>query len=304
MKPRIIAIAGPTASGKTDASIRIAQHLNSEIISFDSRQFYRELNIGVARPTAIQLSAATHHFIANRSIIETYSAATFAAEARIKITELLEINEYVVLCGGTGLYLKALLEGFSLLPETHAEIREQVEVIWKSKGIPGLLEIIKSQDPEALTQIETQNPARLKRVAELLLSAKNQSLKEIYAPKMSSIEFSYQIFNLMPEKEVLYEKIENRVDAMMEEGLLEEVKSVYAYRELSVLKTVGYAELFDYLDGKTTMDEAVRKIKQHTRNYAKRQITWFKNKTDGISLQPDNATAEILDLLKNYKSEY
>jgi tRNA dimethylallyltransferase len=304
MKPRIIAISGPTASGKTDASIRVAQHLNSEIISFDSRQFYRELNIGVARPTAIQLSTAPHHFIANKSILETYSAATFAAEARIKISELLETKEYVILCGGTGLYLKALLEGFSLLPETHADIREEVENIWNSKGISGLLEIIKSQDPAALAQIETQNPARLKRVAELLLSAKNQSLKEIYAPKMSSIEFSYQIFNLMPEKEVLYAKIENRVDAMMEEGLLEEVKSVYTNRDLPVLKTVGYAELFDYLDGKTKIDEAVRMIKQHTRNYAKRQFTWFKNKTDGISLQPDNAPAEILDFLKNYKSEY
>jgi tRNA dimethylallyltransferase len=304
MKPRIIAISGPTASGKTDISVRIAQHLNTEIISFDSRQFYRELKIGVARPTKIQLSAAPHHFIANRSILESYSAASFAAEARIKINELLETNDHVILCGGTGLYLKALLDGMSLLPETHAEIREEVDVVWNSTGIPGLLELIKRHDPDALSQIETQNPARLKRVAELLLSAQNQSLKEIYAPKMGSIGFSYQVFNLMPEKDVLYPRIDSRVDAMMEEGLLEEVKSVYAYRELPVLKTVGYAELFDCLDGKTTPVEAVNKIKQHTRNYAKRQITWFKNQTEGISLQPENATGEILDFLKNYKSEY
>lgn len=293
MKPRIIAITGPTASGKTDLSIHIAQTLKTEIISFDSRQFYRELNIGVARPTDSQLAAVQHHFIANKSIHEPYSAASFATEARNRIVTILESHQYVVLCGGTGLYLKAILEGFSVLPEIKVEIREEIEKRWQTEGLSGLVNLIKSLDSEAIGIIEIQNPARVKRAAELLLSAEGQSLKEIYATKMDRISYPYKVFNLIPDRKLLYQSIENRVDEMMESGLLNEVKSLKSYREFPVLKTVGYTELFEFIDGKLNLNEAVIKIKQHTRNYAKRQITWFKNQTEGIKVQPENA-AEVL----------
>ncbi len=297
MKPRIIAIAGPTASGKTDLSIQIAQQLKTEIISFDSRQFYRELNIGVARPSPDQLSAVTHHFIANRSILEPYSAASFGAEARKSINNILNSNDFVVLCGGTGLYLKAVLEGFSPLPQTPPEIRQQVNSLWTNEGVPGLIRLINSKDPEALLKVEKQNPARLKRAAELLLNSEDRTLSELYATKTDPIEHSYMIFNLNPDKAALYERIEQRVDNMLSSGLIEEVKSLTEYNTLPVLKTVGYSELFDFFDGKCSMDEAVLKIKQHTRNYAKRQLTWFKNQTHGTFLQPERAAISILNAI-------
>jgi len=295
MKPTIIVIAGPTASGKTDFSIKIAEKLKTEIISFDSRQFYRELNIGVARPSQKQLAAVPHHFIANKSIHEPYSAASFAADARIAIDAILSKHNHMLLCGGTGLYLKAVLEGLSVLPEIKASVREEVEKTWVKDGLGGLLMLIERLDPSALAMIEQQNPARLKRLAELLLSTSNKTLKEIYAPQMAQIPYSFQIFNLIPERKILYQSIESRVDAMMESGLLDEAKTLSNYRELPVLKTVGYTELFEYIDGSITLDNAVLKIKQNTRNYAKRQITWFKNQTAGIILQSQDAAESLLN---------
>lgn len=293
MKPRIIAIAGPTASGKTDISIKIAQKLKTEVISFDSRQFYHELNIGVARPTPEQLSAVPHHFIANKSIHDPYSAATFAEEARHTIKEILRNHEQVVLCGGTGLYLKAVLQGFSILPETPAAIRKKVESIWVNEGINGLQQLLMSIDTEAIQRVEKQNPARLKRAAELLLSSPNKTLKEIYSPKMEGINDPFMIFNLIPDREVLYARIEQRVDSMIANGLIKEAESLVSFKDMPVLKTVGYSELFDYFEGNTTLDDAILKIKQHTRNYAKRQITWFKNQTDGIIIQPGTAVETV-----------
>ena len=299
MKQRIIAISGPTASGKTDLSIEIAQQLKTEIISFDSRQFYTELNIGVARPSPAQLSQVKHHFIASTSIHKPYTAISFCIDARKRIDALLEKNECVVLCGGTGLYLKALLKGLSTLPETQPAIREQVELLWQKKGLPGLLHLIEKRDQQALKQVETHNPARLKRVAELLLSAENKSLQEIYSPKMNPIEHTYQIFNLIPEKEILYKRIAVRTDAMIASGLLSEVQALIPHKELPLLKTVGYTELFHYLDGNCTREEAIDKIKQHTRNYAKRQITWFKNQTEGIVLNGENTTNRVVSFMQN-----
>lgn len=297
MKPRIIAIAGPTASGKTDLSIHIADKLNTEIISFDSRQFYHELNIGVARPSENQLAAVPHHFIANRSIHDPYTAASFTAEARIKIDAILGKHEYVVLCGGTGLYLKAVLEGFSKLPQIKIGVREEVESIWEKNGLPGLITLIESLDPTAILMVESQNPARMKRAAELLLSAENMTLQDIYTPKMEKIKHPYQIFNLIPERKWIYQRIESRADAMMKAGLLEEVRSLLPWKNLPVLKTVGYSELFDYLDEKTSLEEAINKIKQHTRNYAKRQITWFKNKTEGIVINGEKSIENVVNFL-------
>lgn len=304
MKPSIIAIAGPTASGKTTLAIELARRLDTEIISFDSRQFYQELNIGVARPNSEQLSQAQHHFIANISIHNPYTAATFAAEARIKIAAILQNKPFVILCGGTGLYLKAILEGLSSLPEITQNIREKVESVWKIKGLEGLRSIIMHHDPTALSSIDNQNPARLKRAAELLLVSQNLTLKEIYSPKLEPISFPHQIYHLNPERTSLYHHIDIRVDEMMKQGLLEEVSDLRQYSSFPVLKTVGYSELFEYLRDHCSLDEAINKIKQHTRNYAKRQVTWFKNKTNSLALHPQDAAETILKNLRDHKSLY
>jgi tRNA dimethylallyltransferase len=299
MKPLITVIAGPTASGKTDLSIRIAQKINAEIISFDSRQCYIELNIGVARPSADQLAAVTHHFIANRSIHDPFSSATFAEEARNKIEEILKLQKNVVLCGGTGLYLKAVLEGFSVLPENSSEIREYVESVWREDQLAGLINLISKLDAEALTMVDSKNTARLKRTAEILLGGDNRSLKAIMAPKTPPINYPYQIFCLIPDRTLLYKNIDSRVESMIQHGLLAEVERLVPFKHLPVLKTVGYTELFDFLDGKTTLEFAVDKIKQHTRNYAKRQITWFKNQTNAKILNP---TTESDIFIESFKS--
>jgi tRNA dimethylallyltransferase len=304
MKPIIIALAGPTASGKTDLAIDLAQRLNTEIISFDSRQFYHELNIGVARPTPEQLNLATHHFIACKSIHTPYSAASFATDARKKITDILQNKEYVILCGGTGLYLKAILEGLSQLPEISTEVRESVEKIWRMQGLEGLYRIIKQIDPEAIAQLDTQNPARMKRATELLLLAQNQSLKEIYSHQPDPIPFDWKIYHLNPDRQVLYSRIEQRTDTMIAHGLIDEVVQLLPMCDLPLLKTVGYTEIFDYLKGNLTLNDAVALIKQHTRNYAKRQVTWFKNKTQATFLHPQNAADFIFNDLSDQRSEY
>jgi len=304
MKPRIIALAGPTASGKTDLAIDLAKSLSTEIISFDSRQFYQELDIGVARPTPAQLDLATHHFIACKSIHTPYSAASFAIDARKKITDILQNKEFVILCGGTGLYLKAILEGLSQLPEITTDVREDVETIWKMEGLEGLHRIIKQLDPDAFLQLEIRNPARMKRAAELLLLTQNQSLKEIYSHRPDPIPFDWKIYHLNPDRTVLYSRIDQRTDAMITHGLIDEVSQLLPISDLPLLKTVGYTELFDYLKGNITLNDAVALIKQHTRNYAKRQVTWFKNKSQATTLDPQNAADFILKDLSDQRSEY
>jgi tRNA dimethylallyltransferase len=304
MKPRIIALAGPTASGKTDMAIHLAKHLNTEIVSFDSRQFYHELDIGVARPTPEQLNLATHHFIACKSIHSPYSAASFAIDARKKITDILQSKECVILCGGTGLYLKALLEGLSQLPEITPGVRDMVETTWKREGLEGLHRIIRQIDPDASLMLEIQNPARMRRAAELLLSTQNQTLKEIYSHKQEPIPFAWKMYYLHPERSVLYNRIDLRTDAMIANGLLDEVSKLLPMSDLPLLKTVGYTELFAYLKGNMTLQDAINLIKQHTRNYAKRQVTWFKNKTAATAIIPENGADLILKNLFDYKSEY
>jgi tRNA dimethylallyltransferase len=304
MKPRIIALAGPTASGKTDMAIHLAKRLNTEIVSFDSRQFYHELDIGVARPTPEQLNLATHHFIACKSIHSPYSAASFANDARKKITDILQSKECVILCGGTGLYLKALLEGLSQLPEITPGVRDMVDATWKREGLEGLHRIIRQIDPDASLMLEIQNPARMRRAAELLLSTKKQTLKEIYSHKQEPIPFVWKMYYLHPERSVLYNRIDLRTDAMIANGLLDEVSKLLPMSDLPLLKTVGYSELFAYLKGNMTLQDAINLIKQHTRNYAKRQVTWFKNKTDATAINPENGADLILKDLLVYKSEY
>ena len=283
-----IIVAGPTAIGKTAEAIRLAKLYNTSIISADSRQCYRELRIGVARPTEDELKEVKHYFIANHSITENVSAATFAKEASAYLDEIFEDHDVAIVCGGTGLYIKALVEGLDDIPPIPDEIRAEAIRLYKEKGIDALRNQLLELDPSFAGRGDIDNPQRMMRALEVVVSS-GRSIFDFHKSVDSSqltvnsqpstvnrqqILFTYNIQAL--SREVLYERINRRVDKMIEDGLEDEVRSLIAHKDLTALQTVGYKEFFDYFDRKCTREEAIEKIKQHTRNYAKRQITWFK----------------------------
>jgi tRNA dimethylallyltransferase len=274
----VIVVAGPTAVGKTAEAIRLAKTLNTEIISADSRQCYKELEIGVARPTAEELAEVKHYFIANHSIHENITAGSFAREAKKYLEEIFKTRDTSIICGGTGLYIKALVEGLDEIPNIPAELRDEVIQLFESKGIDGLRNALLEKDPAFEMQGDTNNPNRMMRALEVVLhtgiplhqyhiQAEHRGINSLYT-------IEYRIISL--PREILYQRINERVDKMLVQGLEEEARTVYPFKELTALQTVGYKEMFDYFDGVCSKEEAVEKIKQHTRNYAKRQITWFK----------------------------
>jgi len=273
---RLIVLGGPTASGKTSAAIHLANHYNGVIVSADSRQLYYELNIGVAKPSEDELSKATHYFINHTSIHNPYSAGMYAKEVRALLDSLFAQYNTIILTGGTGFYIKAVLEGLDDLP-SDSELRADLTEKLRLNGLEFLQQFFKSIDKKT-ENIDLQNPQRLIRYIELV-SLFQKPLAEIFQSHQSAspLPFPFQCFYLNPERTFLYEKINNRVALMMENGLLEEVKSLYRWRHLSTLQTVGYTELFDHLEGKTTLNEAIELIKRNTRRYAKRQLTWFRN---------------------------
>ena len=285
MKSTLIVIGGPTAAGKSTLAMNFARHLDTEIISADSRQCFKEMTIGTAKPPREDLEEIKHHFVNSHSIQEHFSAGIFADEAKKVLVELFKKKEYVVLVGGTGLYIRALTDGLDELPSVEISTREKVKSIFREKGIEALLQIIREKDPEYLSKVDQQNPSRLMRAAEIILQT-NEKYSVLLGKARD--KFPYQVIKLVihPERTVLYKNIDQRVDQMMEMGLLEEVKSLIPHKALTTLHTVGYSELFDYLDGQTTIEYAVDKIKQHSRNYAKRQITWFKNQGEFNFLDP------------------
>ncbi len=275
---KVIVVAGPTAVGKTAKAIALAQQYNTEIISADSRQCFRELKIGVARPTDEELSTVKHYFIANHSIHEQITAGSFAREAKANLKTIFETHDIAIVCGGTGLYIKALVEGLDEIPAVPASIREEVIHLFEEKGIDVLRETLLTIDPGFEKAGDIHNPNRMMRALEVIkytgkpihgyhISAENRGIDSLY-------DVEYKIIEL--PREQLYERINQRVDKMIKDGLEEEAKAVYPFKSLTALQTVGYKELFDYFDGLCTREEAIDKIKQHSRNYAKRQITWFK----------------------------
>ncbi len=270
-----IIIAGPTASGKTAKAIQLAKKLNTEIVSADSRQCFKELKIGVARPTEQQLKEVTHHFIANHSIHENITAKTFAEEANLTLDMIFKKSDHAIVCGGTGLYIKALVEGFDDIPEIPTETRNKVITIHQQGGIEYLRQELLKLDSEFQHSGDTNNPNRMMRALEIVMhTGKTIGSFQTKEKKKPSFNVSYEIIDI--SRELLYERINKRVDTMIAEGLEEEVKSLLPYQEKNALQTVGYKEFFDYFNGIYSRSTAIEKIKQHTRNYAKRQITWFK----------------------------
>jgi tRNA dimethylallyltransferase len=277
--PQVLVIVGPTCSGKTRLSLEWAQRLQCEIINFDSRQVYRELDIGVARPHIDELSQVKHHLIATHSLRDPLNASHYSTLARSIIQSRIEQEGRVILVGGTGLYLKALLEGLDDLPETSESTRNSVLQWYEQEGLLGITSKLFAIDNQAFNWIEKDNPARVMRALEICITT-GLSVEEWRKKKGNPLPYSYKIWGIETPRNVLYERINERVDAMLEMGFVNEVRALHEFKDLWVMKTVGYQEFFDYLDGKTSWQEATDKMKQKTRNYAKRQITWFKNQVN------------------------
>lgn len=271
---KLIVILGPTAVGKTAYAIQLARTLGTEIISADSRQIFKELNIGAARPSLEELSAVKHHFIGSASIHEPYSAGQYEREALTKLNELFQQYDSVVCCGGSMMYVDALLQGFDDLPSDKT-VREHWSKRFKEEGIEVLQSELQVKDPDYYTQVDIHNPHRLIRALEVCTVA---GMPYSSLRKASGIQrnFTVEKIGLEMPREQLYDRINARVLRMMEEGLLEEARALYPFKQLQALNTVGYKELFDYFDGACSIEEAIQKIQQHTRNFAKRQLTWWR----------------------------
>lgn len=270
-------IAGPTASGKTSFAIKLAKELHTEIVSADSRQIFKEMNIGVARPSEVELESVKHHLIATWSIKEKYNVARYEKEALSVINSLFEKYDNAVLVGGSGLYIDAIIEGIDFMPDISEETKKYVQQLFENKGILALQEELKKYDPEYYNIVDKQNHRRLQRALEVCLES-NRPFSYYRKESKKQREFEVNFLAIRRNREDLINRINQRVDIMIEGGLLQEVESLREYRELIALNTVGYKEIFDYLDNKITLSQAIELIKIHTRQYAKRQMTWFNKK--------------------------
>jgi tRNA dimethylallyltransferase len=275
IQKKAIIIAGPTASGKTALAIETAVRLGTEIISADSRQCFRELNIGVARPTEEELHKVKHHFIASHSIHEKVTAITFEQYALEKAKEIFRDHDYLVMAGGTGLYIDAFCEGMDEIPEVPEVIHQEINYEYSQKGLDWLQQQVQQLDPAFYAVGEIQNPQRLLRALEVFKST-GKSILQFRKGEKKQRNFQIEKIFLQLPKEELRRRIDMRVDRMMEAGLLHEVQSLVPYQHLNALQTVGYRELLDHLNGEISLPEAIARIKINTRQYAKRQMTWFK----------------------------
>lgn len=274
-----IIVVGPTAVGKTALAIQLAQHFNTDIISADSRQCFKELNLGVAKPSAAELALVKHYFINSHSIKDTLNAAIFEQYGLAKIKEIFKNNEVAIMVGGTGLYIKTFANGIDEVPVIKTEIRDQIIADYEWEGLAWLQQQVQQKDPLYFEKGETQNPQRLMRALEVKLST-GKSIIEFQTQQKRLRDFNIIRVGLEIPKEELHKKINARVDKMMQDGLLNEVKTLVPHKDLNALQTVGYRELFGHLIGDLTLEDAVEAIKINTRQYAKRQMTWFKKDED------------------------
>ncbi|MGB8192262.1 MAG: tRNA (adenosine(37)-N6)-dimethylallyltransferase MiaA [Chitinophagaceae bacterium] len=294
MKTCII-LLGPTAVGKTPVAIQLARHFKTDIISADSRQCYRELNIGVAKPSPQELAGVKHYFINSHSIHEPVNAALFEELALGWADEIFKRNDFVIMTGGTGLYIQAFCEGMDDIPSVSAEIRDEIIASFDEHGMDWLQQQVKEEDALYFEKGEMQNPQRLMRALEVKRSTGN-SILSFRSSKSKERPFNIIRLGLDLPRPQLYERINHRVDNMMQQGLLQEAASLHEFRKLNALQTVGYTELFDHIDGQISLDKAVDLIKQHTRNYAKRQLTWFR-KDDRVKWFTPGETDRIIQLI-------
>lgn len=271
----LFSIVGPTGIGKTTLSIILAQHLKTEIISCDSRQFYKELNIGTAAPTPEELSLVPHHFIGNLSINQDYSVGDFEKDALGKIFELFNTFDQLIMVGGSGLYEKAVNEGIDTFPDIDAHIRQELVIEMQEKGLSYLIDELKKNDPKYYSQVDLNNPVRVLRALEIFRGT-GKPYSSFRNNQIKKRNFTSVKIGLTASRDIIYDRINKRVDLMMEKGLLNEVISLQSYRHKNALQTVGYKEIFEYLDGNISLEFAINEIKKNSRRYAKRQLTWYR----------------------------
>lgn len=299
---KLIAIIGPTAIGKTAMSIALAQHYNCEIISCDSRQFFKEMKIGTAIPSDLELSQAKHHFIQNKSIHENYTVGDFEKEAILKLNELFEANDYAILVGGSGLYVDAILNGLDLFPEIEKSVRETIQKQYNDFGIEYLQQKLQELDLEYFKKISQenpqtlQNPQRMMRFLEVCIGS-GKPYSSYLKKHETKRNFQPVIIGLEAERKIIYNRIDQRVDLMMQNGLLEEAQNLYQFKNLNALQTVSYRELFQYLDNEISLEFAIEEIKKNTRRFSKRQMTWFKRTENVVWFDYKTEAVEIIKLI-------
>ncbi|MBC8053680.1 MAG: tRNA (adenosine(37)-N6)-dimethylallyltransferase MiaA [Sphingobacteriaceae bacterium] len=290
----LIVIAGPTAIGKTALAIKLAQHFKTEIISADSRQFYREMEIGTAKPSLPELNTVKHHFINSLSVTDEFSVGDFEAQGLATLDSIFNENTVAILVGGSGLYIKAITEGFDNLPKGDTSVRQELNQSLAEEGITSLQEKLKILDPDYYAEVDLSNPQRVIRALEVCITS-GKPFSSFRSNQQKTRPFNSIRICLDTDRQKLYTQINTRVDQMLEAGLLDEVKSLIPYRHLNALNTVGYSEIFEYLDDKISLEQAVENIKQNTRRFAKRQLTWFRKDREMRWFDPENSFDKILN---------
>ena len=274
---KLITISGPTASGKTDLSIKLASYLECSIISCDSRQFYKEMSIGTAVPTKSELSKIKHYCIQHKSIFDTYTVGDFRHETLLLLKKLFQNKDYVIITGGSGLYMDSIVKGIDFFPEINKNVREELNYNFNLKGIKYLQEQLSRLDPIYFSTVDVNNQRRLIRALEVCISS-GKPYSSFLNKRKNDYDFNIESFAIRTNRDVLYKRINARVDKMIEAGLIDEVKKLFKHKNLNPLNTVGYKEIFEFIEKKVSLEQSIEKIKQNTRRYAKRQITWLKNK--------------------------
>jgi tRNA dimethylallyltransferase len=291
-RKKLIVVGGPTAVGKTSVAIRLALQYNTAVVSADSRQLFREMTIGTAKPAADERATVPHYFVDTHSVVDDYDAAAYATDALLVINDLLSRADKVILSGGSGLYIRAVCEGFDEMPGVPADIREHLVRNYQDHGLDWLQERLQALDPGALASIDLKNPHRLIRALEVKMHS-GESILAFRKNKKREHTFDIIKIALGLPREELYARIDARMDKMIADGLFEEARSLYPLRHHNALQTVGYQEIFDYMDGQYDLDECIRLLKRNSRRYAKRQLTWFKKDPEFTWFRPDETNAII-----------
>jgi tRNA dimethylallyltransferase len=289
----LLVIVGPTAVGKTDLCVQLAQELNTEIISADSRQFYKELSIGTAKPSLKEQGGVTHHFIDSHSIHDYFSPGDFERDALLRLTSLFEQHDFVIATGGSGLYLKALVDGLDDMPDIDMELRNSLMSRLKEEGLGVLFDELKTRDPEYAGQVDSKNPQRVVRALEVCMST-SKTYSEFRKSKSDIRPFKILKYCLDRSREELYQRIDARMEAMLAKGLVDEAKKYADFQTNYALKTLGYKEVYSYLRHEYDEAELVRLLKRNSRHYAKKQLTWFRHQDEYVWLHPDHAKNRIL----------
>ena len=294
----LITVLGPTAIGKTKLGIQLAEHFETEVLSADSRQFYREMRIGTAVPSDEELARVRHHFIQDRSVLEDYNVGSFEQDAIELLEDKFRTRKVMVMVGGSGLYVDAVLNGLDEFPEVDASVREKLVELLDEKGLEALQEMLQKLDPVSYERIDIQNRQRMVRALEICIGT-GKPFSSFWMNRRKERSFRSIKIGLRADRQLVYRRINERVDLMMEQGLLEEARRLYPHRDLNALQTVGYRELFAHFDGDLSLEEAVSEIKKNTRRFAKRQGTWFRKDEDITWFDHDEEPAKIIGFLKD-----